>query len=60
LRKVNNWSAHERTENTSVGDGKGSTSHILNGELVVTSLLIESAEEQWQNPGTIPSCLSLQ
>lgn len=45
LRKVDNWSAHERTKNTSVRDGKGSTSHVLNSELIVTSLAIESAEE---------------
>ncbi|KAG9912380.1 putative dihydrolipoamide succinyltransferase, partial [Aureobasidium melanogenum] len=39
LGQVDDGSTVERTEDTTVGDGEGTTGHILNGELVVTSLL---------------------
>jgi hypothetical protein len=38
LRKVDDWGSHQRAEDSSITDGEGSTSHILDCELVVTSL----------------------
>jgi hypothetical protein len=38
LGKVDDWSAHQRTEDSSVAYGEGTTGHILNGKLVVASL----------------------
>ena len=41
LGQVDDGGTVERTEDTTVGDGEGTASHVLNGELVVTSLLAE-------------------
>jgi len=38
LGQVDDWSPHQRTEDTTIADGEGATGHILNGELAVTSL----------------------
>ena len=38
LWKVDDWGPHQGAEDTTVRDSEGSSSHILNGELVVTGL----------------------
>ena len=38
LRQVDNGSAHQGTEDTSVADGEGTASHILNGQLAIPGL----------------------
>lgn len=39
LGKVDDGGAHEGTEDTTVADGEGAASHVLNSELAVASLL---------------------
>jgi hypothetical protein len=41
LREVNDRSTHQTAEDPAVGDGEGTTGHVLNGELVVARLLAE-------------------
>lgn len=41
LGKVDDGSTHQTTKDTAVGDGEGTTSHVLNGKLVVARLLAE-------------------
>jgi hypothetical protein len=41
LGQVDDRCTHERTENSAVADSEGSTSHVLDGELIVASLLSE-------------------
>jgi hypothetical protein len=38
LWQVDDGGAHERAEDTAVADGEGAAGHVLDGELVVTSL----------------------
>src|SRR5277367_5615140 len=38
LRQIDYGSAHQRTEDASITDRESASSHILNGELIVTSL----------------------
>lgn len=38
LWEVDNGGAHERAKDAAVADGEGTTSHVLDGKLVVTSL----------------------
>jgi hypothetical protein len=42
LRKVDNWSAHQGTKHSAIADSESAASHILNRELAITSLVIES------------------
>jgi hypothetical protein len=39
LGNVDDGSAHQRTEDTAVGDSKGTTGHILDSQLVIASLI---------------------
>ena len=38
LGEVDDWCAHQGAENPAIADGEGTSSYVLNGELVVTSL----------------------
>jgi hypothetical protein len=38
LGQVDDGCTHKGTENAAVADGEGTTSHVLDGELVITSL----------------------
>lgn len=45
LRKIDDGSAHQGSENTPVADGEGATSHVFNSKLVVASLGIWSVNK---------------
>jgi len=46
LRHVDDRSTHHRSEDSSVGDGEGASSHVLESDLVVTGLSGETSESQ--------------
>src|SRR5450830_1402528 len=44
LRRVDDRGRHHRTEGTTVGDGEGTTGHLVDGQLAVTGFLAEASD----------------
>jgi hypothetical protein len=51
LRKVNDRSTHQGTEDPAIADGKSTTGHVLDSELAISSLGNELVDVLVQNTG---------